>query len=121
MSSLLHESDSMHQTENAPLLEIRNLSVEFHSMNGIVKAVDDVSITVRKGESLGIVGESGCGKSATALSILRLLGPSGLISHGQILFKAKDLLDLKEGELLKIRGKEISIIFQEPRAALNPV
>lgn len=105
------------------LLEIKNLKTYFYTEDGVVPAVDDVSFYVKPGETLGIVGESGCGKSVTSISILRLIpNPPGKIMEGsQILFEGKNLLDLTEKEMRKIRGNDISMIFQEPMTSLNPV
>lgn len=104
------------------ILEIQNLKTYFHTEEGIVRAVDDVSFTIEKGEILGLVGESGCGKSVTSLSIMGLVPiPPGKIEGGKILFKGKDLLKMSDRELQKIRGDEITMIFQEPMTALNPV
>ncbi|MEO7118255.1 MAG: ABC transporter ATP-binding protein, partial [Candidatus Limnocylindrales bacterium] len=91
-------------------------------MDGTVKAVDGVSFTVKRGETLGVVGESGCGKSVTALTIMRLLeSPPAEIASGRILFEGRDLLDLSENEMRHLRGNEIAMIFQEPMSSLNPV
>jgi peptide/nickel transport system ATP-binding protein len=104
------------------LLEIDGLAVEFHGKHGITRAVDGLSLTVEAGETLAIVGESGCGKSVTALSILRLLAePAGRIVAGAIRFEAQDLARLSEREMRRIRGSAISMIFQEPMTSLNPV
>lgn len=104
------------------ILEIRNLETSFATDEGKVKAVDDVSFSVYKGKTLGIVGESGCGKSVTSLSIMRLIpNPPGTIEGGQILYKGKDLLKFSPREMRAIRGNEISMIFQEPMTSLNPV
>ena len=103
------------------LLEIRGLKTVFHATDGILPAVDQISFSIRPGEILGVVGESGCGKSVTALSILRLISPPGRIIGGEILFDGVDLLKLPEKEMQKIRGKKISMIFQEPMTSLNPV
>ncbi|MET3942437.1 peptide/nickel transport system ATP-binding protein [Paenibacillus sp. PvP094] len=103
------------------LLEIRHLRTNFRTRQGEVTSVDDVSFSLKAGETLCIVGESGCGKSVTSLSILRLLGRSGYISSGSIRFDGKDLAELPEQELVKLRGKEISMIFQDPMSSLNPV
>jgi ABC-type dipeptide/oligopeptide/nickel transport system ATPase component len=109
-------------SENGALLQIDALETQFHTEAGTVKAVDGVSLTVRKGETLGIVGESGCGKSVTALSILRLIpNPPGRIVGGRILLQGRDLLKLPEDEMRKVRGGSISMIFQEPMTSLNPV
>jgi peptide/nickel transport system ATP-binding protein len=106
----------------APLLEIRNLKTYFDVRGGVLKAVDDVSITMQPGETLGLVGESGCGKSVTAASIMRLIPmPPGRIAGGEILFNGTDIVKLSESEMRKIRGKMISMIFQEPMTSLNPV
>ncbi|CEG25780.1 ABC transporter ATP-binding protein [Bacillus sp. B-jedd] len=107
---------------NKPILEVKGLKTHFHTKRGVSKAVDGIDFSLRKGETLGIVGESGCGKSITSLSILRLIpSPPGRIAEGQILFKDKDLVTLPEKEMRKIRGNEISMIFQEPMTSLNPV
>jgi len=104
-----------------PLLQVQNLNTRFHTLDGVVNAVDGVDFEVYRGETLGLVGESGCGKSVTALSILQLLRcPPGEI-QGQILFEGKNLLDLDREEIRKIRGNDISMIFQEPMTSLNPV
>jgi peptide/nickel transport system ATP-binding protein len=105
----------------SPLVEVRNLKTYFHTEEGVVKAVDDVSLTIEEGKTLGIVGESGSGKSVTSYSIMRLLGGAGRIVGGNISFLGRDLVRLPEPELRKIRGKEISMIFQEPMTSLNPV
>jgi len=107
--------------EGAPLLEVEDLRVEFAAPEGTVRAVDGVSFEIREGETLGLVGESGCGKSITALSLLRLIAPPGRISGGRIRYRGRDLLSVSEREIRKVRGKEIALIFQEPVAALNPV
>lgn len=110
----------MHTTKT--ILELRNLKTHFHTPVGIVKAVDGVSYTLNAGETLGIVGESGCGKSVTALSILGLIPqPPGQISGDGIHFAGQDLTKLQSYELRKIRGNQISMIFQEPMTSLNPV
>ena len=107
---------------NKPLLSVHDLKVFFHSDNTVSRAVDGVSYEVKKGETVCLVGESGCGKTVSALAILGLVPqPPGEIPAGKILFKGKNLLDLDEETLQKIRGKEISIIFQEPMTSLNPV
>jgi len=105
-----------------PLLEIEDLRTHFFTRDGIVRAVDGVSLNVKPGETLAVVGESGCGKSVTSLSILRLIpNPPGRIVGGAIRFQGVDLLSLPEAEMRKIRGNEISMIFQEPMTSLNPV
>src|SRR5436190_18800989 len=97
------------------LLEVKNLKTYFFTDDGVAKSVDDVSYTVDRNETLGVVGESGCGKSVTALSIMRLIPmPPGRIVDGQILFEGQDLLNLSEEEMRHIRGNKIGMIFQEP-------
>jgi len=104
------------------LLEVKNLKTYFYTYEGASKAVDGIDFEIYPGETLGIVGESGCGKSVTALSILRLIPtPPGKIVEGEILFKDKDLLKLSDKGIRSIRGKDISMIFQEPMTSLNPV
>ena len=104
------------------ILEVKNLVTAFETEEGRVRAVEDVGFSVAPGQTLGIVGESGCGKSVTALSIMRLLPkPSGIIEKGQVLFRGTDILRLPADELHGIRGDRISMIFQEPMTALNPV
>lgn len=106
----------------APLLQVRDLHTHFQTPAGTARAVDGVSLHVETGEVLGVVGESGCGKSVLALSVLRLLPmPPAVIAGGEIIFRGRNLLDLPEWEIRTIRGNEISIIFQEPMTALNPV
>uniref|UniRef100_A0A832ID99 ABC transporter ATP-binding protein n=2 Tax=Pseudothermotoga TaxID=1643951 RepID=A0A832ID99_9THEM len=107
--------------EKKPVLSVKNLKTYFYTEDGIVKAVDGVDFDVYQGETLGIVGESGCGKSVTALSILRILDEKGKIVEGQVLLDGVDLTKIEEQEMRKIRGKDIAIIFQEPMVALNPV
>ena len=105
-----------------PLLEIQDLKTHFYTRDGIVRAVDGVSFSVGKGETLAVVGESGCGKSVTALSVLRLIAsPPGRIVSGEIKLEGKNLLELRESEMRDLRGNEISMIFQEPMTSLNPV
>jgi oligopeptide/dipeptide ABC transporter ATP-binding protein len=103
------------------LLEITGLSTSFTTRSGVIKAVDNVSLSLRKGRVLGLVGESGCGKTMTALSILNLVPPPGKITAGKIFFEDRDLLSLSEAEMRKVRGARISMVFQEPMTALNPV
>ncbi len=104
------------------ILEVKNLRTSFKTEEGELTAVDDVSFDVFKGKTLGIVGESGCGKSVTSLSIMRLIpDPPGRVVGGEILFKGRDLLKLSSAEMRSIRGNEISMIFQEPMTSLNPV
>jgi peptide/nickel transport system ATP-binding protein len=105
-----------------PLLEIKNLKTHFSTAKGVVKAVDGVDIALNAGDTLGIVGESGCGKTVLALSILRLIPiPPGRIVSGQILFEGRDLLELTQDEMRQVRGRDISMVFQEPMTSLNPV
>ena len=104
------------------VLDIQGLCTSFFTEEGVVKAVDDVSFQVRKGKTLGIVGESGCGKSVTSLSIMRLIpDPPGRITGGKIMYQGKDLATIDLAQMRKIRGNEISMIFQEPMTSLNPV
>jgi len=104
------------------LLEVKNLKTYFYTDDGVAKAVDDVSFSLDKGETLGIVGESGCGKSVSALSIMRLIPePPGKIAGGEILFKGKNVLNFTEKEMQEMRGNDIGMIFQEPMTSLNPV
>ena len=107
---------------NDRLLEIQNLETSFKTEDGRVRAVDDVSLEIKKGEVVGLVGESGCGKTVTSLSILQLLpSPPASIDGGKILFEGRDLLSVSQEELRRIRGNEIAMIFQEPMTSLNPV
>src|ERR1041385_6219107 len=104
------------------LLDVRRLRTHFHTSAGVIRAVDGVSWDVQEGETVALVGESGCGKSVSALSVMRLVAaPAGRIVGGQILFKGRDLLALDEEEMRRIRGREIGMIFQEPMTSLNPV
>src|SRR5205809_2509207 len=103
------------------LLEVKNLATHFPTRAGLVRAVDGVSFYLDEGELLGLVGESGCGKSMTALSIMRLIGPPGKIVGGEILFDGKNLLRLSNGEMRDVRGNDIAMIFQDPMTSLNPV
>ncbi len=104
------------------LLEIRNLKTYFHVRGALLKAVDDVTLNMKKGETLGLVGESGCGKSVTASTIMGLVPmPPGFIAGGEILFEGVDLVKIPESKMRKIRGSQISMIFQEPMTSLNPV
>src|SRR5690349_10979079 len=103
------------------LLEVRNLRTHFPTRAGLVRAVDDVSFYLDRGELLGLVGESGCGKSMTALSIMRLIAPPGKIAGGEILFDNKDLLKLFDAEMREMRGDDVAMIFQDPMTSLNPV
>ena len=103
------------------LLEITGLQTHFHTEDGIVKAVDGIDLTIHAGETLALVGESGCGKSVTALSILQLVSSSGANREREIIFEGQNLLDLDETRMQGIRGNRISFIFQEPMTSLNPV
>ena len=106
----------------APLLEIKGLKTHFATDDGILRAVDGVDITINRGETLCVVGESGCGKTVTAMSILQLIAmPPGRIVEGQIIFEGRDLVPLTSDELDEVRAKEIGFIFQEPMTSLNPV
>src|SRR4051794_24501158 len=106
----------------ARLLEVNDLHTWFYTDAGIVKAVDGVSYGVDLGETLALVGESGCGKSVSALSIMRLIQqPPGRIVGGEVLFNGRDLLQLDAGDMRRVRGKEIAMVFQEPMTSLNPV
>jgi oligopeptide transport system ATP-binding protein len=104
-----------------PILEVKNLRTDFFTDDGVVKAVRDVSFDLMPGETLGIVGESGCGKSVTALSILRLVQPPGKVVGGEVLLRGDDLLKMSEPEMREVRGKDIAMIFQDPLSSLNPV
>ena len=105
-----------------PLLEIRGLKTHFATDDGIVQAVDGVDISIGRGETVGVVGESGCGKTVTALSVLKLIAmPPGNIVAGQILYQGRDLAPLSAGEMDRIRAREIAMVFQEPMTSLNPV
>ena len=104
-----------------PLLEVKNLSTSFFTRDGEVEAVGDVSFDVAAGEVIGIVGESGCGKSVTSLSMLGLLPKPGRVKEGEVLFKGQNLLEMSPDDLKSLRGKEVSMIFQQPTSALNPV
>jgi oligopeptide/dipeptide ABC transporter ATP-binding protein len=127
--SLLNDVEPVEQARRdagaalaSPLLEIENLQTHFFTAAGVVRAVDGVSYDVHNGETLGVVGESGCGKSVTALSVLRLVAdPPGRIVGGRIRFVGTNLLDLTEREMEGIRGNDISMIFQEPMTSLNPL
>jgi oligopeptide transport system ATP-binding protein len=104
------------------LLEVNNLKTYFFTRAGVVKAVDDVSFTMKPGETLGVVGESGCGKSVTALSVMRLIAnPPGKIVGGEINFNDENILEMNQQELTDLRGSKISMIFQDPMTSLNPV
>jgi ABC-type glutathione transport system ATPase component len=104
-----------------PLLDVRSLSVTFHTRGGDVHAVEDVSYTLDPGESLAIVGESGSGKSVSALSLIGLVPPPGKVENGQLFFKERDLLELSDKGFQQLRGREIAMVFQDPMTSLNPV
>jgi peptide/nickel transport system ATP-binding protein len=109
------------QADSTPLLTVSDLSVSFPGPRGHVPVVDHIGFAIHKGETLGLVGESGSGKSMTALSILRLVPPPGVVTSGRIVFEGRDLLTLPERDMREVRGARISLIFQEPMTALNPV
>ena len=109
------------QKSKQPLLEVKSLKTYFYTEDGVVKAVDGVDFYVNPGEVMGLVGESGCGKSVTSLSIMRLISPPGKIVSGEIFFEGKDLVKASEEEMIKVRGNRVSMIFQQPQTALNPV
>ncbi len=111
----------MPKTDKKPLLEVKNLKTFFNTEDGVVRAVDGVNFEVYPGEVLGLVGESGCGKSVTSLSIMRLIAPPGKVVEGEINLDGRNLLELPESEMIKMRGNRISMIFQQPQTALNPV
>ncbi|MDD5712413.1 MAG: ABC transporter ATP-binding protein, partial [Smithellaceae bacterium] len=105
----------------SPLLKIKNLKTHFSTTEGVVKAVDGVDLSLNVGRTLGVVGESGCGKTVLALSVMRLIPPPGQILSGEIVFSGSDLLKLEEEQMQAVRGRDIAMIFQEPMTALNPV
>jgi oligopeptide/dipeptide ABC transporter ATP-binding protein len=107
--------------DKPPILEIKNLCTYYYTDDGVVKAVDDINLKVYEDESLGIVGESGCGKSTMGLSIIGLIQPPGKIVSGEILFEGRNLLNLTQEEMRKMRGNHIAMIFQDPMSSLNPV
>ncbi|HEY3055508.1 MAG TPA: ABC transporter ATP-binding protein [Thermoanaerobaculia bacterium] len=103
------------------LLSVKNLRTSFFTADGVVHAVDNVSFNVRRGEAVALVGESGCGKSVTAMSIMRLVAPPGKITAGEVRFKGRDLASLSEKQMRDVRGNDIAMVFQEPMTSLNPV
>ena len=111
----------MEKESKQHLLEVRDLRTQFPTRSGLVRAVDGVSFNLGRGELLGLVGESGCGKSMTALSIMRLIAPPGKIVSGEVIFDGKDLLKLSDAEMRQMRGDDIAMIFQDPMTSLNPV
>ncbi len=116
------QSVDAHGANARPLLEVQDLRTHFHVMDGIVKAVDGISFSLDRSRTLGVVGESGCGKSVTAMTIMRLLDtPPAQIASGQVLFEGKDIVSIPEEEMRHLRGKDMAMIFQEPMSSLNPV
>ncbi|MEO7295500.1 MAG: ATP-binding cassette domain-containing protein, partial [Candidatus Limnocylindria bacterium] len=103
------------------LLDVRGLKTSFHTSDGVVRAVTGVDFHVNRGEVMGLVGESGCGKSVTSLSILRLIVPPGRIEAGEVIFDGTDLLKVPQRNMRELRGERISMIFQQPTSSLNPV
>ena len=115
-------AEALSEPESQPLIQVRELTTSFYSRDGVARAVDGVSFELRRGETLGLVGESGCGKSATALSMMRLLqAPAGRVDSGQVLLNGRDLLQLSEAEMCRVRGDDMAMIFKEPMTSLNPV
>src|ERR1700683_4018309 len=108
-------------TTVAPALSVEGLSVEFRTRSGVVRALDNVSFSVDKGETIALVGESGSGKSVTAYAVMGILDPAGRVSSGRAMLGGLDLIAAKPGQLADIRGREIAMIFQNPRTALNPI
>jgi peptide/nickel transport system ATP-binding protein len=107
---------------NAPLLDVRGLTVEFETRKGVARVLESVSFALGRGQTLGLVGESGCGKSMTALAIMRLIpNPPGRITSGRVLFEGNDLMELDDAAMREVRGNRVSMIFQEPMTSLNPV
>jgi oligopeptide/dipeptide ABC transporter ATP-binding protein len=115
------QRDDLHKTHGEYLLEVQGLSTEFIVHEGVVRAVDDVSFCVRSGEVVGLVGETGCGKSVTVNSVMRLILPPGRIVSGEVLLGGRDLMRLSEAKMRSVRGREIAMIFQKPMSSLNPV
>ena len=107
--------------EALPLLDVRDLTVEFATRRGVVRAVEKINISLAKGETLGIVGESGSGKSVTSYAVMRILDRAGKIAEGSVMFSNLDLRSAPESEMRDLRGREMSMIFQSPRLALNPI
>ncbi|MHA2157189.1 MAG: ATP-binding cassette domain-containing protein, partial [Candidatus Hodarchaeales archaeon] len=103
------------------ILDIKNLKVNFYTYEGVVKALDGIDLSIYKGESFGLVGETGCGKSVTVRSVMRLIEEPGKIVEGEIYYKGNDVLKLKEKEIRKLRGSKMTMIFQDPMTFLNPV
>lgn len=125
MNSIVQEAakhDNIATAEKEPILRVRNLRTVFQTRSGAVPAVNDVSFDLHRGETLGLVGESGCGKSVTSLSILRLIpARAGRVEEGSVFYGGRDLMQLDEEEMRKVRGGQIAMVFQEPMTALNPV
>ena len=123
LTSTFYSSEGNVSNENQKdtLLEVQDLKTYFFTEDGVVKAVDGIDLVVKRGEVLGLVGESGCGKSVTSLSIMGLIGQPGEILQGKVFFDGRDLIELPESEMTKIRGNRISMIFQQPITSLNPV
>ena len=103
------------------IVQVEDLKTYFYTLDGVVRAVDGVSLEIKPGETLGLVGESGCGKSVTSLSIMRLISKPGKVDAGEIFLDGENLLEFPENEMIKVRGNRISMIFQQPQTALNPV
>ncbi|MBA2381627.1 MAG: ABC transporter ATP-binding protein, partial [Chloroflexi bacterium] len=110
-----------HERTDRPLLEVRSLRTSFRTRDGLVRAVDGIDFQVDRGEIMGLVGESGCGKSVTSLSIMGLVAKPGAVEGGEVVFDGRDLLKLKPDDMRKLRGDRVSMIFQQPQSSLNPV
>ena len=121
MRALSNNNGQQTPVQDRTILEVKNLKTYFFTEDGVVKSVDGVDFSVKRGEVMGLVGESGCGKSVTSLSIMRLVGVPGKVMEGEIVFDGKDVLKLSESEMVQIRGNRISMIFQQPQSSLNPV
>jgi oligopeptide/dipeptide ABC transporter ATP-binding protein len=119
MEPFMNDKLAVHSGDT--ILEVRDLKTYFYTEDGVVKAVDGVDFSVNAGEVLGLVGESGCGKSVTSFSILRLVSAPGRVVNGEIIFEGRDILKLSKEEMVKMRGDRISMIFQQPQSSLNPV
>src|SRR5260221_7080277 len=111
----------MTTTDTVPLLDVKDLTVEFSTRRGIVKAVQHIDVTIGKGETVGIVGESGSGKSVTSYAVMRILDRAGRIAEGAVHFTGIDVKAATENQMRDLRGRAISMIFQNPHAALNPI
>ncbi|MBA3875667.1 MAG: peptide ABC transporter ATP-binding protein [Anaerolinea sp.] len=121
MTAAVRDTRQVRRASDGPLLEVKSLRTHFFTQDGVVKAVDGVSFSIDDGRTLGIVGESGCGKSVAAMSILRLVARPGRIVDGEVLLDGRDLIKLSEDDIRDVRGNSISMIFQEPMTSLNPV